>query len=147
MKKIIFLSLIFSLIFGSCTHHEVKSPYEGVWKVVSWVAMNRDSLIWVFPGNYTGSEISIVAKGHFMWTGCYKKDTTLIDNWGSGTYTLDGNRLEETFLFCVDKKMVGTKRRVLWGLKNDTVTYTWPCDENWQVSKDKYYIQKIVKAE
>jgi hypothetical protein len=147
MKKAIILSLIIAMIIGSCTQKEVKSPYEGAWKVVSWVAMEKDSLIWKFPGNYTGSEITIIAKNHFLWAGRYKKDTTFVNNWGGGTYALDGNRLEDTFLFCVDQSMVGTKRRLLLELKNDTATYSWPCDENWQVNKDKYYVQKLVKAE
>lgn len=147
MKKITYLSLIIVLIIGSCTQKEIKSPYEGAWKVVSWKAMEGDSLIWVFPGDYTGSEISINTKNNFLWAGRYKRDTTFVDNWGGGTYTLDGNRLEHTFSYCVDKNMVGTKRRLLWELKNDTASYTWPCDENWQVNKGKYYVQKLIRAE
>jgi hypothetical protein len=147
MKKVIFLSLVIALLISSCTQKEVKSSYEGAWKVVSWIAMEGDSLTWRFPGDYSGNEISINAKNHFLWAGRYKKDTTFVDNWGGGTYTRDGNRLEHTFLYCVDKSMVGTKRRLLWELKNDTASYTWPCDENWQVNKDKYYVQKLVKAE
>jgi hypothetical protein len=147
MSRTIFFGLVIFLIIGSCTKQEVKSPYEGTWKVVSWVSMEGDSLAWKFPGNYTGSEISIIAKNHIMWTGRYQKDTIFIDNWGSGTYTLDGNRLEHAYLYCVDKSMVGTKRKLLVEIKNDTMTYSWPCDENWQIIKDKHYIQKLVKAE
>jgi hypothetical protein len=147
MKKSIILGLIIFLLAGGCTKQEVKSSYEGTWKVVSWIAMEGDSLTWEFPGTYTGSEISIIAKNHFLWAGRYKKDTTFVDNWGGGTYTLDGNRLEDAFLYCVDQSMVGTKRKLLLEIKNDTLTYSWPCDENWQVMKDKHYVQKLVKAE
>jgi hypothetical protein len=147
VKKIIFLGLIISLIIGSCTQREVKSPIEGVWKVVSWEGMAGDSLAWKFPGNYTGSEITIIAKNHFLWVGRYKKDSTFVENWGGGTYKLDGNRLEDSFLYSVDKSMVGTTRRLLWELKNDTSILTWPCDENWQLIKDKYYVQKLIRVE
>jgi hypothetical protein len=147
MKKIIFLSMIILIIIVNCTQREVKSPYEGVWKVVSWKSMVGDSLTWKFPGTYTGSEISIIAKNHFLWGGRYMRDTTFINNWGGGTYTLDGNRLVHSFLWCVDQSMVGTQRRLLWELKNDTAIYSWPCDENWQLNKDKYYIQKLVRVE
>lgn len=104
-------------------------------------------MTWIFPGDITGSEITIIAKNHFFWGGTYRKDTTLINNWGGGTYTLDRNRLVHSYLYCVDQSMVGTKRRMLWELKNDTAIYSWSCDENWQLDKNNYYIQKLVRAE
>jgi hypothetical protein len=148
MKKIIFLGLIFSLIIGSCSNQkEVKSPNEGAWKVVSWEHFTGGNLDWKLQGKMTGSEIKIASKNHFVWVGRYKNDTTFMDNYGGGTFKLDGNRLEESILYSVDQSMVGTKIKLLWELRNDTAIQKWPCDDNWQLNKDTYGIQKLVKVE
>ena len=102
MKKAIFLGMLIVLIIGSCNKKEVRSPYEGAWKVVSWVYIEGDSIAWEFPKTLTGSEITIISKNHFLWGGRYNRDTTFINNWGGGTYTLNGNQLVHSYLWCVD---------------------------------------------
>jgi hypothetical protein len=145
MKQIIFLSLIISLIIGSCTQQEIKSSNEGAWKVVSWKSMKGDTVTMEFPGKITGSEMKIISNNNFLWVGRYKSDTTFFDNYGGGTIKIDGNHVEETELYCVDQSAVGSTIRILWEEKNDTATQSWPCDEKWQLKKDNYFIQKWVR--
>jgi hypothetical protein len=123
------------------------TPIEGAWHVVSWEQMAGDSLISKFTRDYTGSEMKIWSKNHELFVGRYKKDTVFHDNCGGGTYKLDGNRYEETFLYFPDQKIVGTAQRLLLEIKNDTLIQTWPVDENWQVVKSKYNIQKLTRVE
>lgn len=147
MKKIIFLSLIIALIIGSCTQ-EVKSPIEGVWRIVSWNGMVGDSIVAQLGVTSTGSEMVIYAKNHFLWVGHYKTDTILWDNFGGGTYTLQGNKLEDKIEFSEAKDWIGTTIRLKWEVKNDTATQTWPLDENWNLNKKEYYgVQKWIRLE
>ena len=146
MKKSLFLSLIAAMITIACTQ-EKKSPIEGAWKIVSWEHMKGDSIAWTFPGNYTGGEMLVFTKNHFLWVGRYKKDSTYISNYGGGTFKLEGNKLEEKIEYSVDQSMVGSTIRLLWELKNDTATQTWPQDENWNLKKEDYGIQKWIKLE
>lgn len=147
MKKIVFLGLFVALIV-SCTQQEVKAPNEGAWKVVSWENWAADTLNFKLPGTITGSEMKIVSKGNFLWVGRYKiNDTTFYDNYGGGTTKIDGNHVEETILYSVEKSMVGTTIRLLCELRNDTLIQTWPCNENWVIDKSNYGIQKSVRAE
>ncbi len=146
MKKVIFLAVVISFIIGSCTQIK-KSPIEGAWKIISIETVKGDTVTNMFPGNYTGSEQLVFSKNHFLWVGNYKKDSTSLDNFGGGTFTLTGNRLEESIFYSVSKKMVETKIKLQWELKNDTATQTWPLDENWQISKDGYNIQKWIRLE
>ena len=147
MKKNLFLSMIISLIIVSCTQQEVKSPAEGVWKIIGWERMKGDTLISKLGSEYTGSEMEIYSANSFVWVGRYQKDTTFSDNYGGGTYKIDGNRLEQKITFSVDPSMIGTTIRLLWEVKNDTATQTWPLDENWQLNKSWYGIQKWVRVE
>lgn len=144
MKRVILFVLIFCAIIGSCTQ-EKKSPNEGVWKVVSWERTVGDSISWKLPGNFTGSETKIVSNNHFLWVGRYKRDSTYLDNYGGGTCSLDGNHLEESIQYSASQSDVGSKVKLIWELKNDTATQTWPCDENWQINKNHLNIQKWVR--
>jgi hypothetical protein len=149
MKKIIFLGLIIALIIGSCTQQEVKSPIEGPWQVVSWQRIAGDTLQWKLGVDFIGNEIKSWSKSHFLFVGRYerKKDTTFIDNYGGGTYKLDGAHCDESYVYFVDQKMVGTSQRILLEVKNDTLIQTWPCDENWQINKSNHNVQKLVRVE
>lgn len=149
MKKIIFLGLIISLIVGSCTQQEKKSPIEGPWQVVSWQSIAGDTLQWKLGVDYTGNEIKSWSKSHFLFVGRYerKRDTTFIDNYGGGTYKLHGTHCDESYIYFGVQKMVGTSQRLLLEIKNDTLIQSWPCDENWQIDKSNYNIQKLVRVE
>jgi len=144
MKRIIFLSLTIALIVGSCTQQEVKSPLEGVWQVVSWERMRGDTLVATFGKDFTGSEMKIWSGNYFNFVGQYKADTNVVDNYGGGTYKLNGNRYEENLLY---PNQVTVK--LLLEIKNDTVIQTWPVDENGQIIKTTGLnnVQKLVRME
>jgi len=147
MKKILFLNLVVSLLIGSCAQQEVKSPIEGAWQVVSWQAIAGDTLQWKLGVDYTGTEIKIWSGKYFNFVGRYKGDTTYMDNYGGGSYKLDGTHCEESYLYFVEQSMVGTSQRLLIEIKNDTLTQTWPCDANWEIDKSNYNVQKLTRKE
>jgi hypothetical protein len=148
MKKIVFLSLIISLIIVSCTQQqEVKSLVEGAWQVVSWQRIAGDTLNAKLGRTFTGTEMKIWSKNCFNFVGRYDLDTTMYDNYGGGTYKLDGTHCEESYLYFGEKSMVGTSQRLLLEIKNDTLIQTWPCDANWQIDKSNYNIQKLTRKE
>lgn len=146
MKSSFVFCLMISMIILGCTPKK-STPIEGAWHVVSWEEKVGDSVISKLSRDYTGSEIKIFSKNHELFVGRYKKDSTFHDNCGGGTYKLDGNHFEESFLYFPDQKIVGTVQRWLVEIKNDTLIQTWPVDENWQVVKSNYNIQKLTRIE
>jgi len=146
MKKVIYLSLIIVLIIGSCTQ-EKKSPIIGAWQVISWQRIADDTLMWKLGVDYTGTEMKIWSGNYFNFVGRYvrNRDTTIIDNYGGGTYKLDGIHCEESYLYFGERSLVGTSQRLLMEIKNDTLIQTWPCNENWQIDKSNYNIQKLTR--
>ncbi len=146
MKTRILFCLLIVMILPGCTSKKT-SPMEGAWQVVSWERTAGDSLMWKFPGSFTGSEIKIWSEGYYSFAGRYKTDTAFVDNCGGGTYRIEGNHYEENVLYFPDQKVVGTTLRLLLEIHNDTLTQTWPVDENWQVIKSEYNIQKLKRLD
>ncbi|MCJ7450076.1 MAG: hypothetical protein MUO72_20575 [Bacteroidales bacterium] len=93
MKRIILISLIIPLIIGSCTQQR-SSPIEGTWQLVFSQAIAGDTISETLPGDYTGSQVKTWTKNYVMWVGHYTRliDTVTIDNYGGGTYKLEGDK-------------------------------------------------------
>jgi hypothetical protein len=144
MKKPIFLSLIISLIIGACTQQGNKL-LQGAWQLVESQRVINDSIVNMFPVKYSGSDIKMWSEKNFLVVGRLKIDTTFIDNYVGGTYKLDGNRYEESILYHVNKKAVGQKVKMLLELKNDTIIQTYPVDDNGQLIKGGYNIEKYTR--
>ena len=142
MKKILFLGLIISLLIANCTQ-EKSSPIEGTWKMVY---ARYDTMKPTFPAQITGSDIKIWGKNYFVSVGRLKVDTTVFNAYVGGKYTLDGNRYVEDIMFHAIKEQVGQKARMLLEIKNDTLSYRWPADENLKLS-GKFSVEKFVRAE
>jgi hypothetical protein len=148
MKKIVFLSvIIFGLILSCTQQKEEKSTIEGAWQVVSWLSIAGDTVEAELGKTFTGTEMKIWSKTCFNFVGYYDLDTIMYDNYGGGTYKLDGTHGEENYLYFSAKSMIGTSQKLLLEIKNDTLIQTWPCDNNWQIDKSNYRIQKLIRKE
>ena len=150
MKTIILFCGMILLIILGCSQKESNpsNPVEGAWQVVSWQNIAGDSLVWELGVDYIGTEMKIWSKSHFAFAGRYKMDTIFIDNCGGGSYKLDGTHCEESYLYFLNPQaVVGTSQKLLLEIKNDTLIQTWPVDENWQVDKSNYNIQKLIRLE
>jgi len=86
MKKIIFFSMVISLIILSCAQQEAKSPLEGTWQLINGKGLLPDTTI-IYPG-INGKHWKIITKSHFA---TIYQDTTsdkfLTNGFNGGTYT------------------------------------------------------------
>jgi hypothetical protein len=146
MKKSVFLGLIISLVIGSCTQ-EKNSPIEGTWQLVFSQAIAGDTISEILPGDYTGSQVKTWTKNYVIWVGHYTRliDTVTIDNYGGGTYKLEGDKFEEMVQYHLYKSNVGTTKRMLLEIRNDTLIQTWPADNDWKINKSSYNVEKYVR--
>jgi hypothetical protein len=142
MKTIIFFGTVILLIIGSFTQ-EKKLPIEGTWKMVygKWFFLGT-----TYPAQIKGDQIKMLSKKHFTFVGHFEADTLTGDNYGWGTYTLNGNKYEELEVLSGDKSSIGKSVRILVEVKNDTLIQKWPADENWKL-EEKYSVEKYVRAE
>ncbi len=142
MKKLFILLMIASAMLG-CGH---KKSMRGAWKVVSFENRVGDKVKLKLNGNMTGNELKIWSRNYFMYVGRYKTDSAKIENYGSGTYTLDGDHYVETIIN-TGNVMQSASIRILLERKKDTIIQTWPADDKWAIDKNNYFVQKLVRAE
>lgn len=74
--------------------------------------------------------IKIFTKKDFTYAGYFRLDSLTHDNYGGGTYALEGDRYEENLLYA-GKSAINRKVRLILEVQNDTLTQKWPADENW----------------
>jgi hypothetical protein len=146
MKKTLFLSLIISLIILSCANQENKFP-QGAWKNVQFQGVSIDSLGNKLIKNYDINVVKMWSEKNFSFIGQWKQDTIIRDFYGGGTYKLEGNRYEENVLYHFSKPgtVLNYTLKALIELKNDTLIQTSPVDDNGQINKNKYSIEKYVQ--
>jgi hypothetical protein len=140
MKKTILLSLIFALIIGGCIK-EKKSPIEGAWQMVYASWSSRDV---TFPAQVKGGQIKTWNDGYYTFVGHLELDTLAMDNYGAGTYKLDGGGFQTKRLYARTKTNINTSERFLWEIRNDTLIQRQPADENWKLP-EKFTTEKYIR--
>jgi hypothetical protein len=139
MKRIIFLSLIISLIIGS--------P-QGAWKNVSFQGVSKDSLGKIVTKNYNVTFVKMWSEKNFSFIGQWKQDTIIKDFYGGGSYMLEGNRYEEYVVYHFSKpgSIMNYVLKGLLELRNDTLIQTAPVDDNGKVIEKNYSVEKYVRV-
>ncbi|MBN2481769.1 MAG: hypothetical protein JXB19_08520 [Bacteroidales bacterium] len=146
MKTLSLTGLMIAFIIGACATPEETSPLEGTWKLISHHYVS-DTLTMDFPGNYDVDMIKMWSKEHFVFVGWYRNDTMEMDNFGGGTYMLEGTGYQEEILYHTAKDWIGTTMQMVMEIGNDTLVQTYPVDENEQVDPGNYSQETWVKID
>jgi hypothetical protein len=146
MKGNVYLILIVLLIIESCAH-DISKFSQGTWQLVSWKNMWGDTLAEEFPGDYTGSDLMIISGRHYLSIGQFKGyNSKVVTNFAGATREMNGNHCEETLLYFPDQDQVGSKIRSILKIHNDTLIRTYPCDDNWEIIRSDYTIEKYIRV-
>lgn len=147
MKKILFFSMIISLIIISCAKQESNFP-QGAWKNVQFKNLSKDSLGKIVTINYDINDIKMWSEKNFSFVGQWKQDTIIKDFYGGGAYTLNGNRYEEYVVYHFSKpgSIMNYVLKGLLELRNDTLIQTAPVDDNGKVNEKSYSVEKYVRV-
>lgn len=144
MKALITLGIILTITSCSFAPQELKFPL-GTWQLVQWQQFSGDSVTEIFPGQWTGSDIVMIGERHIFSVGTFKNDTAVFNNYVGVSYTLDGNRLEETILYFPYPDNIGQKVKQILEMRGDTLYKSYPCDDNWVLNKSSYNVEKYVR--
>lgn len=147
MKIKLIAGLMISIIFLSCNPNEKQHrKINGAWSLVYYRSYAKDTVIGRYIGkDVIGSQVKMWSDEHFVFAGQFKVGNKEIDNFGGGTYTLDGSAYIETIVYHTNKQWIGTQPKMLIEIKHDTLTQTWPVNDMWQVDKSNYTIEKYVR--
>ena len=132
MKKNMLLVLVLPLIMGSCTR-EKKSPLEGEWRLAYEYEISGGISTVIYPGTSIGTEIKIWSGDYWMLLGRFEQDSGFTQNYGGGTYRLNGNRYEEIVQFHSAPEYLDQTVKLLVEIKKDTIIQTWPVDDNGEI--------------
>ena len=143
--KVVFYLMVL-LIFSSCNPYKKNLPI-GAWQLVYAKQMAGDSILAELPGNITGNQIKIWSEKNFFFIGSKKvaPDTTTVDTYGGGTYKLVDNKYQETVLYHFNKLALHKIFDMILEIKKDTLTQSWPVDQDGNVVRANYYIEKYVR--
>jgi len=147
MKAKLIFFLIISVIVWSCNPNEKQHrKIDGAWGLVGYNSISKDTVIGRYIGKEViGSQLKIWSQGHFVFSGRFKVGAKEVDNYGGGTYTLEGSQCIETILYHTNKKWLGTQPKMLIEVKGDTLYQTWPVNDMWKVDKSNYTIEKYAR--
>ena len=145
MKKILLLGLIIMLIILSCAMQESKFP-QGTWNLVSWKSISGGTVVGELSSTFSGSDMVIFSESYFLSVGRFKQDTTFMNNGVGAKYTINGNHCEETLLYFPNQDNVGSKVKSTLELRNDTLVKTYPVNDNWEIDKSNYTVEKYVRV-
>lgn len=147
MKTKFIIGLMISIIILSCNPNEKQHrKIDGAWKLVSYHSTAKDTVIGRYIGkDVLGSQIKVWSEGHFVFVGQFRVGAKEIDNYGGGTYTLEGSQYKETILFHTNKQWIGTQPKMLVEIKGDTLYQTWPVKNSWVVDKYNNTVEKYVR--
>ena len=145
MKKTMLFSALFLLFLAGCKQEPV-NPVEGAWQLIYAKRVANDTVVGTFPADYVGSQVKMWSDNYWMFVGQYKQDTVSMDNYGGGSYTLEGVMYKETIMYHVTKDFVGQTLRMRIVVENDTLSQVWPADENGDIDKANYQSEKYIKV-
>lgn len=146
MKKSVLLLLALSMGLSAWSQGK-KSPIDGVYKLAFEYEVKGDHSALIYPDENQGSELKIWSEGTFTLVGVFVQGTTYTDNFGAGTFTLEGTRYEETVLFHSAPQYMGQVVKLRLEMEGDTITQWWPVDESGEPIKSHYYIEKWVRLQ
>jgi hypothetical protein len=147
MKARIVISLMILLIVVCCSPNEKQHrKIDGAWSLVSYLTVSKDTVVGRYIGkDVIGSQIKVWTQEHFVFVGRFIVRDKAVDNYGGGTYTLEGSQYIETIQYHKNHQWVNSQPRMLVEIKGDTLYQTWPVNDNWQVNKYDYTVEKYVK--
>jgi hypothetical protein len=145
MKKIAILSSLLLFMLAACKQEPV-NPVVGAWDMIYARQVVNDSPVSTFPGTYQGSQVKMWCNNYWMFVGEYRKDTVKAENYGGGSYTLEGIVYKETIKYHVNENYIGETLRMRIVVANDTLIQVWPADETGEVDKSNYHSEKYVRV-
>lgn len=145
MKKTLFIIAVFVLFLSGCSQ-KPSNPVIGAWDLIYFKQVVNDTIAATFPGNYQGSQVKMWSDNYWMFVGQFKQDTVIIDNFGGGSYTLEGVVYKETIKYHTAADYVGQTLRMRIVVANDTLIQVWPANEKGEIDKSNYTSEKYVRV-
>jgi len=119
----VFLTIVFCATLVGCTS-ETKNKLEGTWRLVSGTSKTADTTREYSQMHYRG--IKMIYENHFALVGRYIRDGDTLDNYGGGSYVIEGNNYTETVNYHKYGPWIGETIPFEVEVRNDTLIQKGP---------------------
>ncbi len=145
MKKLILPLLAIAFAINACSDVRAKYP-QGAWQLVRSESIKNGETTVTYPGIMVGSEYKMWSDKNFMFVGRWTEDSVTTDNYGFGTYVLNGKDYEETILYHFMKEYQGQKIKMTLELMNDTLVQVYhPVDSAGKSIENISSVEKYIR--
>ena len=143
MKKLSFILIVLCLM----AFQPPVKKIQGTWEMVSFKEVNNGSVTNTLPGKNEGHQLKTWSKNHFLFVGKFNQNGEWMYNFGSGTYSLEGNHYTENIIDHTGKAYEGNSVKLLMEFKGDTLVLIYPVKDDWNYDKNNYWVEKYLQAE
>jgi hypothetical protein len=145
MGRIICYVMVTSFIIMSCETKENRYP-QGPWQLIETQSVTNGTVETTYPGVLVGKEFKTWTEKNFMFVGRWIENSITTDNYGFGTYTLDGNKYEETILYHFNRPYEGQTIKMKLDYRNDTLFQVYHRLDSTGKSDEKVYsVEKYIR--
>lgn len=135
------------LVFGCAQPMEIeKKPIEGAWKMIHLKFVSDGEVTAEFPAEASGEQVKIWTGSNFAFVGQFKMDSAVLNNYGSGTYTLGGTHYME-HIHLQNGAMADTMLMMFVEIRNDTLIQTWPADASGNYDEDNVNVETYIRLD
>lgn len=145
MRKLFFCLLLSIFSIDAYTQNQ-KLNLQGAWKLVIVQQIDDNKIETVFPGKYTGEQIKIWSGKQVLFVGRYQVELKTEEQYGMGTFNLDGKRYEEYYPVFSYKPWEAKIIRLKIEMKKDTLVQTFPLNEKFESDESTIYIEKYIRV-
>jgi hypothetical protein len=123
-----------------------KSDLQGAWILVVTQQIKDGKIINFLPEGAVIHKVKIWSGNQVMFVSHYKWKNEENDDYGSGTWKLNGSKYEEFFTISSYKEVLENKTaRAKIEMKGDTLVQTFLLNEKFEVDENTKYIWKYLK--
>ena len=119
----VWLTLVFCVTLFGCLG-ERRNQLEGTWRFVAGGNTAADTTYDYARMGYDG--LKMYCDNHFMFVGRFGQNDSAENNYGGGTYTLEGNILTEVIRYFPVPAMIGDTLSYEVRFSGDTLTQQGP---------------------
>ena len=141
----LFLCLLLTIFSIGAYSQKKNVNLQGAWKLVQVQQLENSSFVTVIPGKYTGEQVKIWSRNQVMFVGRYFTDSGTIEQYGHGTFKIDGNNSEEVLNIFSYKDWEGKPVKLRMEMKGDTLIQLFPLNEKYEVDKNTSNIEKYLR--
>jgi len=141
----LFLCLLLSIFSVGAYSQKKDLNLQGTWKLVVVQEIEDGKNVTYFPGREKIEQINVWSGNQIFFVGQTTTSKTTREDYGIGTFKINGNNLEETLSVSSYKEAINKKLRFRVEMKRDTLVQIFFLDENFKPCEETQHIEKYLK--